>query len=516
MVRTGTTSAESAQPITTNEITPTTYIDESATSSFVTNPEITTSSLSTFSSESTRVTETSPEHTTSTTEHPPTTLETSETTRSLNTEVPTIATTMVRTGTTSAESAPPMTTNEITPTTYMDQSTTTSTTEHRPTTLETSETTTSLNTEVSASSSTTTMVRTGTTSAESAQPITTSEITRTTYMDQSATSTFCPNCQCNLGSCVFNATLNGCQCLCQIHVFGDTCSFGESNIPIDTGRFPTRKANITLKINITYTEAFNNLSSHESLDFINKLENKLVGLCKEADPQSFKTVKVIKLSQGSVVAESVAEYIYENNETQIQFINTQLDGVLRNILQNQNNLNKISLAFNNASVQLNNLTLQSPPITNITDLEPFVNCSQFANYTAEISNGQWQCVGPCKTNPDYCHGHGECLNDIYKGPACRCYENSLEQFYGPQCDLFRRGPGFYGALFGSLAVALLLLIIIIIAVIIKKRHICTWKRSNSYKGRLRFLEEDFFDFSDRGADDFGVAGTYSSDSTLRQ
>lgn len=48
----------------------------------------------------------------------------------------------------------------------------------------------------------------------------------------------------------------------------------------------------------------------------------------------------------------------------------------------------------------------------------------------------------------------------------RCFKSSLEQFYGPQCDLFRYGPGFYGALFASLAGALLLLIIIVIAVIV--------------------------------------------------
>lgn len=57
--------------------------------------------------------------------------------------------------------------------------------------------------------------------------------------------------------------------------------------------------------------------------------------------------------------------------------------------------------------------------SDITGLKPFVNCAPFANYTAEISNGQWQCVGPCKTNPEYCHQHGECHNNIYKGPTCR-------------------------------------------------------------------------------------------------
>ncbi|XP_041801385.1 mucin-3B [Chelmon rostratus] len=318
----------------------------------------------------------------------------------------------------------------------------------------------------------------------------------------------CPGCA---GTCAFNTTLGGCHCHCQEFVFGDLCVFGENDTSaqIDTGAIPPRKANITLEIQITFQAAFRDLSSPESLEFIETLEQELEALCKEADPQSYKKVQVIKLSPGSVVAESVVEYIYANNETQIQFINTQLDGVLTGILNKTSNLNKISQAFN-ASVQLNGLTFQSPEIKNITDLKPFVNCSQFANYTAEISNGQWQCVGPCKTNPNYCHQHGECRNDVYKGPTCSCFESSLEQFYGPQCDLFRYGPGFYGALFGSLAGALLLIIIIVIAVIIfKKRHMSVWKIRNNR--RLSAFEEDFYDFSDTGDHSFGFAGTYTSE-----
>ncbi|XP_031702892.1 mucin-3B [Anarrhichthys ocellatus] len=278
----------------------------------------------------------------------------------------------------------------------------------------------------------------------------------------------------------------------------------------DTGAIPTRKANLTLEIvNIHFLPAFNNLNSPQSLEFITTLERELEALCKEADPQTFKKVQVIKLTQGSVVAESVVEYIYPNNETQIQFVNTQLDGVLRDILNNTSNLNKISQAFNNSEVQLNGLTFQTPEITNITDLEHYVNCSQFANYTADIVSGQWQCAGPCKTNPDYCHQHGECHNDIL-GPTCRCYKSSLEQFYGPQCDLFRRGPGFYGVLFGSLTAALLLLIIIVIAVIVKKKHMGIWKIDNSYHRRRSAFEEDFFDFSVTGDHNLGFAASSTS------
>ena len=57
--------------------------------------------------------------------------------------------------------------------------------------------------------------------------------------------------------------------------------------------------------------------------------------------------------------------------------------------------------------------------SDISDLKPYINCSEFAKYTASINNGQWQCFGPCQTSPNYCHQSGNCLNDIYKGAICR-------------------------------------------------------------------------------------------------
>ncbi|XP_033978054.1 mucin-3B-like, partial [Trematomus bernacchii] len=317
------------------------------------------------------------------------------------------------------------------------------------------------------------------------------------------------NCQCLGGTCTFNVTLGRCQCFCQDFFFGESCSVGKTYTAphIDPEEMPTRKANFSLEIHVNFQLAFNDLSSPQSLAFIKTLELQIEALCKEADPQTFKKVQVIKLSPGSVVAKSMAEYIYPNNESQIQFVNTLLEGRLTNILNDTKNLMNISNAFN-AIVQLNEITFQPPEIKNIADIKPFVNCSQFTYYTAEIVNGKWQCVGSCKTNTDYCHQHGECYNDISKGPICRCFESSLEQFYGPHCDVSRWGPGFYGALFGSLAVVLLLIIIIIIAVIVKKKRMVVWKRSNSYNRRLSAFEEDFFDFSDTGNHNLGLAGTY--------
>ncbi|KAG7495305.1 mucin-3B-like [Solea senegalensis] len=287
---------------------------------------------------------------------------------------------------------------------------------------------------------------------------------------------------------------------CQDFVYGVDCSYGQNNtVPtIDTGALPSRKATFILKILVDFSPAFNDLTSAASLEFISTLELVLTSLCRGADSQTFKLVKVKSLKEGSVVAQSEAEYIYPNNETQIEFVNTQLDAELTSILNSTDSRDQISQAFNNSKVTLNEVAFLPPEVYNITDLMPYVNCSHFAQYTAEVIDGQWQCVGPCKTNPDYCNRHGECLNDIQKGPVCRCFESSLEQFYGPQCEHFRRGPGFYGALFGSLAAALVALIIVIIAVYVTKKYTGVWKRRDSYNGKLSEFEEDFFDFSDTG------------------
>ena len=58
----------------------------------------------------------------------------------------------------------------------------------------------------------------------------------------------------------------------------------------------------------------------------------------------------------------MAEYSYLNNETQIQFVNTELERVLTEILNNTSNLNQISQAFDNSSVKLNEITFLTPEI----------------------------------------------------------------------------------------------------------------------------------------------------------
>ncbi|XP_036387712.1 mucin-3B [Megalops cyprinoides] len=282
----------------------------------------------------------------------------------------------------------------------------------------------------------------------SAKGETTNITTLTTHFTSTANSTpSCSEdqCHCNGYPCFFNETSSSCQCKCSNLTFGDSCIFGNDNTPIniDSETVPTRRVNISLRIMKNFIPEFENINSTQSKNFINTLTQQLETLCKKADSQNFKGVKIIALRNGSIIADSVAQYSYSNSESQISFVNNDLPSVLTAIFNNTENLR--------------NLT--------ISDLQPFISCRLgFANYTQMVIDGKWECVGPCVTNPDYCHQHGQCFN-IQSGPTCRCDESPLEQYYGPQCELFRRGPGFYGVLFGVLAAGLLFLTALVVVVV---------------------------------------------------
>ncbi|XP_034023455.1 mucin-17-like [Thalassophryne amazonica] len=126
----------------------------------------------------------------------------------------------------------------------------------------------------------------------------TSFLSNSTGITTSFTTPQC-HCQCNRGICIFNMTLGRCQCQCQESIYGDSCSFGNNEISpsVDTGAIPTRKAKITLTISVTFEEEFYDLSSPQSQAFILTLTNELEPLCKEADAQNFKSLRVIKLSR---------------------------------------------------------------------------------------------------------------------------------------------------------------------------------------------------------------------------
>ncbi|TRY76143.1 hypothetical protein DNTS_031476 [Danionella cerebrum] len=136
--------------------------------------------------------------------------------------------------------------------------------------------------------------------------------------------------------------------------------------------------------------------------------------------------------------------------------------------------------------------MQKVEIFSISDLKPYVNCTMnFANLTLELENGSWVCEGSCKNNTEFCNQHGRCLNAI-DGPSCICDNSSFDIYYGPQCELYRRGSGFYAVLFSSLVAFILLVsICILTAVVIYRAKRITKTR------KLSFFEEDFFDFTSR-------------------
>ncbi|XP_052382009.1 mucin-5AC [Oncorhynchus keta] len=280
------------------------------------------------------------------------------------------------------------------------------------------------------------------------------------------------DCHCHGAACSFNDTLGLCQCHCSDSTFGDMCIYGSNVITVSFDKaVPTRKANVSLRIMREFETEYENMNSSKSQILIKTLIKELSALCRRADPDNFKDVKVINLKPGSIVAESIAEYTYPNNASQIDFLNNELEPILRNILNNTDNLMIISQAFENVRIQITNITFQPMEIRNISDLRSFVACRLgFANYTEELSDGSW-----------------------------KCYESSLEQYDGPQCERFRRGRGFYAALFGALGAGILLILVLIVVIVVLQRNRGgRWNIDKPPARRLMSLKEDFFDFTQRG------------------
>ncbi|XP_051967442.1 serine-rich adhesin for platelets-like isoform X2 [Xyrauchen texanus] len=302
----------------------------------------------------------------------------------------------------------------------------------------------------------------------------------------------CNQCQCSGSPCVFNETSGKCQCQCKPFTFGDSCNFASSSSSVSlSGSIPTRKANISLRIMMDYISDYDNLKSPNSQKLIAILRHELYILCKRADAQNFKDVHILRLKPGSVIADSIAEYNYPNNNSQIHFLNQDLGTTLENIFNDSHSLN-LGTAFGNASIQYTVIAMQRVEIANISDLQTFVHCSvDFANFTVEIENGSWICAGPCKKIPKYCNQHGQCLNEK-SATVCQCDRSYFEEFYGSRCELYRRGAGFYAILFGSLAAFVLLLIVLAVMIVVLYRG----KRMSSI--RKISLFDDYFEFTPRG------------------
>ncbi|XP_076877276.1 mucin-3A [Brachyhypopomus gauderio] len=308
-------------------------------------------------------------------------------------------------------------------------------------------------------------------------------------------------CQCNGSPCFFNMTTQLCTCKCSLFTYGHSCNFAVNTTTVtwSEGR-PTRKANISLRIMKDYILDFQNLNSQASKQLIAILTHELSVICKRADPQNFRDVNIITLINGSIIVKSSARYNYPNNQSQIDFLNNDLELVLNIFLYNFDLLKNLREALGNASIQDIEVTMTKPEIANVSDIKPFINCSMdFANFTLKLEEDAWECEAPCKMNPNYCHHHGDCLN-FKTGPVCQCYESYLQVYSGARCELYHRGAGFYAALFGSLGGAFLLLIISITVIFVMRRnHGGKWTvSSNSDSKRFSIFDDDTFNFSDRG------------------
>ncbi|XP_043108809.1 mucin-3A-like isoform X2 [Puntigrus tetrazona] len=308
------------------------------------------------------------------------------------------------------------------------------------------------------------------------------------------------NCQCNGSPCIFNVTSGKCRCKCSPFTFGDSCNFANDSSTVTWSEStPTRNASISLRIIMDYLTEYENLISPESKKLISIIKRELSILCKRADTQNFKDVHIRRLTQGSVIAESIAVYNYPNNNSQIMFLNNDLEPTLEKIFNDSDSFKNLSIALGNVFIQDARITMEPVTISNITDLRPFVQCTvNFANITPEIEDNEWVCVGPCKKYPKFCNQQGECRNAI-NGPQCRCNSSAFEEYYGAQCELYSRGAGFYAVLFGCLAAFALLIIVLAAMIVVLYRA----KKRTSSKRRLSFFDDDFFDFTSRGSTDRG-------------
>ncbi|XP_048879886.1 serine-rich adhesin for platelets isoform X5 [Brienomyrus brachyistius] len=305
------------------------------------------------------------------------------------------------------------------------------------------------------------------------------------------------DCRCDGAPCFFNVTSNDCKCQCNSSTFGNSCEFGGNNIPVIIGVTPTRKVNISLRIMKNFDLSFKNLKSSESQKFINIIIHELEFLCKGASPENFMDVKIIDLRNGSIIAETVAQYSYPNNQSQINFLNNDLVSTLKAIFNNTDSFKNLSQALGGFAVNVINIYPQPLVIMSIMDLKPFVSCDVgFANYTPEIVDGGWECVSPCVNSPDYCHQQGECFN-AKTGPVCKCFEPQLGQYYGAQCQFYRRTAQFYGVLFGVLASGLFLLLVIGMITGIywkRKRKTRFWDINKLCVRRWSSVKEEYFRF----------------------
>lgn len=67
--------------------------------------------------------------------------------------------------------------------------------------------------------------------------------------------------------------------------------------------------------------------------------------------------------QGSVVVESVAEYNYPNNNSQITFLNTNLSLTLEKIFNDSDSLKNLSAALGDVPIEGGQIDMETPEVS---------------------------------------------------------------------------------------------------------------------------------------------------------
>ncbi|XP_075135114.1 uncharacterized protein LOC142209979 [Leptodactylus fuscus] len=209
---------------------------------------------------------------------------------------------------------------------------------------------------------------------------------------------------------------------------------------------------------------------------------------KRAAPEYYFKVVIHGFRSGSIIASSTATYSYPNNQTGINFINTNLEVAVNNsLVQSIPELTKTM----NANVSISSINVKSPTITYVEEMKKYVSCSlNYAGYIVTCDSMYCYCTGPCFNTPGYCNYNGDCYN-AHNGSICQCYKSAFYRYKGKQCEIYERSAGYYGLIFGIIGGVLLLLIVLIFAIYIlrKKRMLNLFSERRDSKMWFSYDEE---------------------------
>ncbi|XP_068098834.1 mucin-17-like [Hyperolius riggenbachi] len=299
---------------------------------------------------------------------------------------------------------------------------------------------------------------------------TTSTTTKTSGTSVSSTSVQCVSDdtqQCSI--------INGvCSCTCTRYYIGNGCQYGknQTSATLDKVHAPKREVYAQITIHKDFIDALQDPSSTEYGSLVNILLTILIPAFQAVAPQYFVDVVITGFSQGSIIVNSTVTYGYPNNQTGIDFINSDLETAVNNSLVNT--IPKLSVAVN-STVSIRGITITPPTVMNVEELKPYVTCAlSYEGYEVACNNQTCYCIGPCYINPGYCNYNGICYNAV-NGSICQCYKSEFYQYSGKQCEIYEQSAGYYGLIFGIIGGVLLLLIVLIFVVIVyRRKRMFTW------------------------------------------